>query len=85
MDSTTILSIAIPIIVNIIAFVFYDMSNKKIFQATVEESLKAIKKDVLEIEEDVKDIKKVYVPRVELSGEFKNIYKRIDLIDKKVS
>ena len=84
MDLITALTVAIPIIVNIIAFVFFDISNKKIFEATVQESLKSIKKDVIEVEEDVKDIKKLYVPRVELSGEFKNIYKRIDLIHKKV-
>ena len=84
MDLITALTVAIPIIVNIIAFVFFDISNKKIFEATVQESLKSIKKDVIEVEEDVKDIKKLYVPRVELSGEFKNIYKRIDLIHKKI-
>ena len=83
MDSTTAITIAIPIIVNIVAFIFFDISNKKIFQATVQESLKTIKKDVVEVEQEVKDIKNIYVPRVELNSEFKNVYKRIELINER--
>ncbi len=83
MNLTIALSIGIPIIANIVAFVLYDISNKKMFEATVELHINQIKKEVDEIEDDIKEIKKDFVPRVELNSEFKNIYKRIELFDKK--
>ena len=83
MNLTIILSIVIPIVANIVAFVLYDISNKKMFEATVKLHIDQIKKEVDEIEDEIKEIKKDFIPRVELNSEFKNIYKRIELFDKR--
>ena len=76
MSTTVIISIAIGIAVNLIGVAMIFWRNSSIYDAKVGEQIS-------HIQEDIKEIKDTYVPRTELSGEFKNVYKRLEIITRK--
>ena len=76
MSLTVIISIAVGIAINLIGVAIIFWRNSSIYDAKVGEQIS-------HIQEDIKEIKDTYVPRTELSGEFKNVYKRLEIITQK--
>ena len=73
MSLTVIISIAVGIVINLIGVAIIFWKNSSIYDAKVGEQIS-------HIQEDIKEIKDTYVPRTELSSEFKNVYKRLEII-----